>query len=321
MENVLLVVDGGTDERVFERARRLARVGVRSLALLSVVEPPAELPRLAREARLDPDRMIADLVAERRAAVEAALAQADLAATVTVDIVAGKAFMEIIRFVVAHDIDVVVKAAERPVSRVRRLIGSTDQHLIRKCPCRLWLVRGSGGGGPIVAAVDVDEAVASEPATLHGLNERILKTAVMAAATDGVDVRLLHVWDAPAESLLRMWAETSDDDREVRGYLDSIKHALGDALDGLAARASTEAAALDADMRVDSMLVRGEPREVIPDAVASLDAGVLVLGTVARIGIAGFIIGNTAEDVLNAVECDLLAVKPEGFVTPLALSG
>jgi nucleotide-binding universal stress UspA family protein len=44
----------------------------------------------------------------------------------------------------------------------------------------------------------------------------------------------------------------------------------------------------------------------------------LVIGTLVRTGIPGLIIGNTAEDVLNAVDCSVLTVKPPGYVSPLA---
>jgi len=42
------------------------------------------------------------------------------------------------------------------------------------------------------------------------------------------------------------------------------------------------------------------------------------MGTVCRTGVAGLFIGNTAEKVLRQVDCSLLTVKPEGFVTPVA---
>ena len=58
---------------------------------------------------------------------------------------------------------------------------------------------------------------------------------------------------------------------------------------------------------------------MLPEAVRRLDADLLVMGTVGRSGIPGLLIGNTAEDVLNAVDCSLLAVKPPGFVCPLDL--
>jgi universal stress protein E len=43
------------------------------------------------------------------------------------------------------------------------------------------------------------------------------------------------------------------------------------------------------------------------------------MGTVSRAGIAGLLIGNTAEKVLPQVDCSMLTVKPEGFVTPVKL--
>ena len=43
----------------------------------------------------------------------------------------------------------------------------------------------------------------------------------------------------------------------------------------------------------------------------------LVMGTVGRSGIPGLIIGNTAEKVITSIDCSVLAVKPEHFVTPV----
>lgn len=47
---------------------------------------------------------------------------------------------------------------------------------------------------------------------------------------------------------------------------------------------------------------------------------ILVMGTIARTGIPGFMIGNTAEDILNSVDCSVLTVKPPNYVSPLNLS-
>jgi nucleotide-binding universal stress UspA family protein len=40
---------------------------------------------------------------------------------------------------------------------------------------------------------------------------------------------------------------------------------------------------------------------------------------VARTGIPGLIIGNTAESVLSKIDCSVLAVKPPNFITPVTL--
>lgn len=43
----------------------------------------------------------------------------------------------------------------------------------------------------------------------------------------------------------------------------------------------------------------------------------VVMGTVARTGLPGFIIGDTAEKALTTVDCSVLAVKPDSFVSPV----
>jgi nucleotide-binding universal stress UspA family protein len=65
-------------------------------------------------------------------------------------------------------------------------------------------------------------------------------------------------------------------------------------------------------------LPKGDPASVIPALVRRHDIDLLVMGTVCRTGIPGFIIGNTAEKVLDTVECSVLTVKPVGFVSPIA---
>ncbi|GAM59013.1 universal stress protein family 1 [Vibrio ishigakensis] len=43
----------------------------------------------------------------------------------------------------------------------------------------------------------------------------------------------------------------------------------------------------------------------------------MVMGTLARTGIPGIVIGNTAENIVQAVSCSLVALKPPGFVSPV----
>jgi len=58
---------------------------------------------------------------------------------------------------------------------------------------------------------------------------------------------------------------------------------------------------------------------LIPLIVAEQQIDLIVMGTVARTGVPGFFIGNTAESILRQVKCSVMAVKPEGFVTPVTL--
>ena len=60
-------------------------------------------------------------------------------------------------------------------------------------------------------------------------------------------------------------------------------------------------------------LVNRPPAEAIIDAAGSLHASIIVMGAVSRSGLKGLLIGNTAEQVLDGVSCDLLIVKPQSF--------
>ncbi len=86
--------------------------------------------------------------------------------------------------------------------------------------------------------------------------------------------------------------------------------------------------------KLDSMLARIDLKGVVthrhllrnddaPKAIVKLARSnkidLLVMGTVCRTGLVGFFIGNTAEKVLSEVNCSVLTVKPEGFVTPVTL--
>ena len=50
---------------------------------------------------------------------------------------------------------------------------------------------------------------------------------------------------------------------------------------------------------------------IIPRVAKQLDAAVTVIGTVARTGFSGALIGNTAEVVIDTLESDILVLKPQ----------
>ena len=66
---------------------------------------------------------------------------------------------------------------------------------------------------------------------------------------------------------------------------------------------------------------KGMAGKIIPTFARKLKIDLIVMGTVARTGIPGVFIGNTAESVLSQIDCSVLAVKPPEFVTPVTLEG
>ena len=65
--------------------------------------------------------------------------------------------------------------------------------------------------------------------------------------------------------------------------------------------------------------MKGAARKVVPTLARQIETDLIIMGTVARTGIPGFIMGNTAEEILNQIDCSVLAVKPPGFATPITL--
>ena len=66
-------------------------------------------------------------------------------------------------------------------------------------------------------------------------------------------------------------------------------------------------------------LVKGRPADVIAEMAKTHGADLIVIGTIVRTGIPGLLIGNTAETVFHQVGCSVLAIKPDGFVSPVVL--
>ena len=65
-----------------------------------------------------------------------------------------------------------------------------------------------------------------------------------------------------------------------------------------------------------SARLRGEPGRRAAVA-GQLGASVTVIGTIARKGLAGALIGNTAEVVLDQLDSDILVLKPEDTLAHL----
>ena len=57
--------------------------------------------------------------------------------------------------------------------------------------------------------------------------------------------------------------------------------------------------------------------KVIGDMVSRYSIDLAIMGPVARIGIPGFFIGNTAEKILASINCSVLALKPDDCVSPV----
>lgn len=316
---ILAVLAEDTGPAAIETAVALADHHGAKVEILTCVQPPHDLKILARLAGRPPDELLEDLCDRRREEISGLLSETGLGRSFDIHLRTGKPFVEVIRFVLATGVDFVVKTAE-PLGSVRRfLFGSTDQHLLRKCPCPVWLVAPDTDPLPrtVLAAVDLDGENAAEPDTLASLNRRVVSTALHVAGPAKAEVFVLHSWDAIGEGLVWAFSTTGQAETAAERYTREVREKRRRAMDLMLNEIAAEGLNDGAD-RMVPRLVKGPPERVIAEQCRMLRADVLVMGTVARTGLEGVIIGNTAENIINSVECPVLAVKPDGFVSPIS---
>lgn len=233
----------------------------------------------------------------------------------------GTPFIEVIREVLHNQHDLVMKSAEDD-GLIGRIFGSSDMHLLRKCPCPVLLVRPDAtlGFRRIMAAVDVDDGYPpDEMATRQELNRRILEYAGSLAVAEQAELHIAHVWDALCESTMRGAFSTLPEDK-VADYVEHVRERHSENLNALLKQdVEVGDEALINYPQLHIHLIKGKPRCEISELADKIQAELVVMGTVARTGMPGLIMGNTAETILNQLNASVLAIKPSGFVSPVML--
>lgn len=303
-ENILVV--GADDSAALARAARLARSFHARLTFVEVVQPPSKRWRHVSLGGTRIDLQDVLLQDAHRRLEQAAASMAAEGLGIKTKVLVGTPFLEVIRDVIRHGHDLVMMAAERGGGIKQRLLGSTSMHLVRKCPCPVWIMKPSRRNrlDRVMAAVDPDP----DDLVRDGLNARILDVAAGVAAEQGAELHVVHVCTLMGESALRSRAGISDVDISalVRKEAKRSRGLLRDLID----RVPT---AQQAKVHV----VKGLPGVALPRFAQRQKVDLLVMGTVCRTGISGLLIGNTAESVMGEAPCSVLTVKPEGFVSPV----
>jgi nucleotide-binding universal stress UspA family protein len=285
-----------------EQAASLARRYEARLSLLRVLRDPG-LGGWTWSQEADEVRRAIEC--EQRALLDARVDQLrQQGLEVDADIRWGTPWLEVTHAVLRNGHDLVVKTAEGALRKRRWLFGSTALHLIRKCPAAIWVVGRTGGTDArrVLTAVDPGD----EP-TRREVARRVLDVGLLMSGPDG-DLHAVSAWSAAHVHFLRSRAVT---DEAITRY---VRDAREMARTGLQ-RAVQAAGGPLWSGRVH--LVEGEPEQVIPAFVTRHNIDLVVMGSVGRAGLEGFLIGETAETIIRSVQCSVLVVKPHGFVSPV----
>jgi len=312
-KNILLIANFDVRQQLaVDRAVSLARQNEASLTVFTVVRDfPADARMLITV--MPPQELLEMVIADHREKVDALAADISRQGVdVRSHVETGTPFLEIIRQVLRDKHDLVILASEGKGGFKERLFGSTSMHLMRKCPCPVWVVKPAKQSKykRILAAVDMTSDFPNPER--ESLNPLILQLANSLAQMDNSDLHVVQVWSVFAEGYMEarggLSQETIDKWREEGKKEYSIK------LNSLLRRVGLSGFFVHRHVLRDD-----DASNAIVKLAKSKKIDLLVMGTVCNTGVAGFFIGNTAEKVLSEVNCSVLTVKPEGFVTPVTL--
>jgi nucleotide-binding universal stress UspA family protein len=309
-ENILLVYDG--TERGESTLKRTVNLATTNQASLTVIDVIDEIPRDYQMliTALLPEEILETIVKDQREHLEHYITPIrEAGCKVNAKGSVGKEFLEIIREVLRNKHDLVIKTARGKGGVRDILFGSTGMHLMRKCPCPVWMMK-PGQIQPydrILAAVDVSPADTKE----NALNTKIMDLATSLAHLELSELHIVYVWNFPNKNLMnselgkspgnfQKWE--SETHKLHKRYLEDFlkKNTLN-------------------KVKCQVHLLKGKASDLVPQLAEKMQINLIIMGTLCRVGIPGFFIGNTAEKVLHRVNCSVLTVKPEDFISPVMI--
>jgi universal stress protein E len=295
-KNILLISD--LKAKRSSALKRAAALAERNQADLKIVSFINDLPKSLRKIQADILKLKQKQMEEEIAALRGKVGN------ITCQILQGRPFVEIIRIVLQDKHDLVIIPAEGKSRFKDHIFGSTSMHLMRKCPCPVWVIKPMKQKKyfHILAAVDLSDVDSFK----NHLNTKIMELASSLAKWDQSDLHIVYSWRIFGE--LYLGGVSRDElrklDREAKGeYRKRMNFLLAKyGLNNTTAKIHIN---------------KGSATQIIPAMVKSHHIDLVVMGTVCRTGLAGVFIGNTAEEVLQQVNCSVLTVKPDGFVSPI----
>jgi nucleotide-binding universal stress UspA family protein len=245
-----------------------------------------------------------DLVEHRRERLEAVAKTVQGVATTT-DLLRGRPGTALIQEVLRSNHDLLVRSHGRHDEGNPRPFGAIDMELLRQCPCPVWLAARTDPHRPwrVLAAVHPSVDDDDEQA----LNRTILEWALTLVGFGQAQLTILQAWMPYGASILKSHMRPE----EFTEFVESTRRSEEDALRGFLEPFAEQLGNAAVEC------VYGEPEEAITRFVQAHGVDVVVMGTVGRSGIAGVVIGNTAERVLQRLRGSVLAVKPPGFQTSI----
>ncbi len=217
-------------------------------------------------------------------------------------------YESIVREALREKSDLVVAESHRHTRLARVVLSNTDWQLIRLCPAPVLFVKTARPyeRARVLAAVDPLHAHAKPAA----LDADILAAAHQLAGAFSGMLHAIHVYQLATPFTAGVLMEPVPLPVDVTSrQLERIKReydALVDRYELPPRRRHLRA---------------GAAAEEITAVAERITAGIVVMGAVSRSGLKRLFIGNTAERLIDRLNCDVLVLKPAGFRSPVPRRG
>lgn len=203
------------------------------------------------------------------------------------------AWLAIVREVLHEPADLVITGKRSSPRHDSRPVGSVAHKLLRKCPCPVWVVKPDSVAPPrsLLAASD-----------LGPVGESVTLAAARLAQEAGATLHVVHALQLPlavqveGEAATQQWLARARDEAEL-----SIATQLRNAGRG----------------KDEIHVGLTSPTHAVLECAERFGSDLVVMGTISRGGVAGLLVGNTAERLLGRLDRSILAVKPADFVCPV----
>jgi len=251
--------------------------GSLELALFDVI--PRRWARVGRRTAVADQPAVAARLGELRQ-----IADAEASTHVATDVGVGRPVPEILRRIHRDGHDLLIVAQHHHPAR-HRFASLATRKLIRRSPVPVWFdPRPIRDRRDVAVAVGpfLDERPSPDPRHL-----RLIELAASIATRRGGTLHVVHAW----RRLLEDEASARDEFRYARS-------AIGKTL--------TACAPLPVPIEVHDQ--EGDVELVLREYIRDHRIADLVIGSAGRRGVAGMVIGNTAEFMLGEIKCSLLSV-------------
>lgn len=196
--------------------------------------------------------------------------------------------------------DLVVVAKRNHSRRDDRKLGSVSNKLIQNCPAPVWVIKPEHPLHHKCVMAGTD---------LTPVGDLAAEFAAFIAEAENCELCIVHAWQVPMElqlSSARIGMEETERQKK------EITSAARDHIRGL------PAVERQGD-RCKVYLACDSPSHAILELARQKEPDLAVLGSISRTGLAGMLVGNTAEKLLYQLDCSLLTIKPHDFVSPIQL--